>query len=235
MRLPFQHWIMAEVAAPKRLQTETATELDDLGISVLKSACSSEAKDLAVDWAELGLDALLKEGVLKDAPMLGTVVKICAMSKTIRDQLFVRKVWEFLRACPEFNELEKLGFVREHLDDLKKAQKLGDAIVLILDKLDDLEKAEMLAKMFTAFVRKHIDYADFRRLAAGIDRAFTGDLKTLVAKPPPSELNSEKSVAMLEPAGFVLTRGGESRAHAIGTRTDVSPLGNLFQKCMWEE
>ena len=34
---------------------------DDLGISVLKSACSSEAKDLAVEWAELGLDALLDE------------------------------------------------------------------------------------------------------------------------------------------------------------------------------
>jgi hypothetical protein len=28
---------------------------DELGISLLKSACSSEAKDLAVDWVELGL------------------------------------------------------------------------------------------------------------------------------------------------------------------------------------
>lgn len=208
---------------------------DELGISVLKSACTSEAKDLAVDWTELGLDALLDEGVLKDAPMLGTVVKMCAMSKTIRDQLFVRKVWKFLRACPKFNDLEKLGFVREHLDDSQKAHKLGDAIVLILDKLDDLEKAEILARMFAAFVRKHIDYADFRRLAAGIDRAFVDDLKTLVTQPPRPELNSAKFLALLEPAGFVFTGGGVSRAGAHGTQTDISSLGKLFQKCMWED
>jgi hypothetical protein len=32
---------------------------NELGISVWKSACSSEAKDLAVDWGELGVAALL--------------------------------------------------------------------------------------------------------------------------------------------------------------------------------
>src|SRR5919109_4353417 len=104
----------------------------ELGISLLKSACTSEAKDIAVDWAELGLDALLKEGVLKDAPMLGTVVRICAMSKTVRDALFVQKVWEFLRACPKFNEAEQAAFTDAYLGSLEKAQRLGNAIVLIL-------------------------------------------------------------------------------------------------------
>jgi hypothetical protein len=208
---------------------------DELGISVLKSACSSESKDLVVDWGDFTFDALLDEGVLKDAPMLGTVVKICAISKTIRDQLFVRKVWDFLRACPKFNDLERLGFAREHLDDQKKAHKLGTAIVFILDKLDDLEKAKMLAKMFAALVRKHIDYADFRRLSAGIDRAFVEDLKTLAAQPPKPELKSDKFLSLLLPTGFALTGGGESRGGAIGTRTYVSALGRLFQKCLLEE
>ena len=157
------------------------------------------------------------------------------VSKTIRDKLFVRKVWDFLRACPKFNDLEKLGFVREHLDDPVKAKKLSDAIVLILDKLDDLEKAAMLAKMFAALVRKRIDYADFRRLSAGIDRAFVDDLKILTAQPPSSSLNNEKFLRLLEPAGFVSTGGGVSRHGALGTRTDLNSLGKLFQKCIWEE
>jgi hypothetical protein len=149
----------------------------ELGISLLKSACTSEAKDIAVDWAELGLDALLKEGVLKDAPMLGTVVRICAMSKTVRDALFVQKVWEFLRACPKFNEAEQAAFTDAYLGSLEKAQRLGNAIVLILDRLDDLEKPAMLAKVFTAFVRGQISYDAFRRLSAGIDSASAEDLK----------------------------------------------------------
>ena len=208
---------------------------DDLGISVLKSACSSEAKDLAVDWAELGLDALLDEGVLKDAPIFGSIVKVCMVSKTIRDKLFVRKVWDFLRACPKFNDVEKLGFIREHLDDPVKAKKLSDAIVLILDNLDDMEKAAMLAKIFAALVRRHVDYADFRRLSAGVDRAFIDDLEKLIAQPKDSELKDEKFLRLLEPAGFASTGGGVSWAGAHGTRTQVSALGKLFQKCMWEE
>ena len=93
----------------------------------------------------------------------------------------------------------------------------------------------MLAKIFAAFVRKQIDLADFRRLAAGIDRVYIGDLKTLAAKPPRTEHNQEKFLVLLEPSGFVFTGGGVSRGGAHGTRTDISALGKLFQKCMWAE
>jgi len=207
---------------------------DELGISVLKSAVSSEAKDIAVEWSQFGIEKLLAEGALKDAPMLGTVVKICTMTKTIRDHLFMRKVLDFLRACPQFNDLEKMGFAREHLSDPEKIKKLGDTMVLILDKLDDLEKAEILAKLFAALVRKHIDYSDFRRLAAGVDRAFIEDLKILAAQSPRLEHNKESFLILLEPMGFVHTGGGVSRLGALGSRTDISPLGKLFQKCMAE-
>lgn len=225
--------ISSEAFEPAFLKENLVAE-DELGISVLKSACDSEAKNVVVDWAEFGLKGLT-EGVLKDAPMLKTVVSICSVSRTIRDHIFVRKVWDFLRACPKFNDLEKLGFVREHLDDPEKAHKLGSAIVLILDKLDDLEKTKMLAKIFAALVRKHIDYADFRRLASGLDRAFVEDLKILAADPPRPELKSDKFCALLLPAGFAVTAGGVSRGGALGPQTNVNSLGRLFRKCIMEE
>ena len=201
---------------------------DDLGLSVLKSACNSEAKELVADWSDLGLEALLDKTVLEHAPMFGTVVKICAISKTIRDRLFLKKVYGFLRACPEFNELEKLGFVREHLEDPAKAKKLCDGIVMILDRLDDLDKAEMLAKMFAAFVRKQIDYIDFRRLASGIDRACAEDLKTLLSYPKGKEICDEKFLRLIEPAGFVETAGGQSRAFVAGHNDIPQPFGKPF-------
>lgn len=208
---------------------------DDLGISIVKSVCSSETRDLAVDWAEVGIDLLLDEGVLKEAPFLGTVVKLASISKTIRDRLFVRKVCAFLKASPEFDDVERLGFAREHLDDPVKARKLSDAIVFSLDRLDDLEKAEMLAKVFAALVRKHISYMEFRRLAGGIERAIVDDLRVLLSNPASPMLENEEFLRLLEPAGFVSTGGGSSRAGAIGTRTDVNSLGKLFRKCMMEE
>jgi hypothetical protein len=209
---------------------------DELGISVLKSACGSEAKDLAVDLAEVGLDSILDEGVLKDAPMLGAVVKTCAISKTIRDRLFVRKVWDFLRACPRFNDLEKLAFVREHLDAPEKARRLGDAIVLILDKMDDLDKPQMLAKVFAALVRGKIGLDHFRRLASAIDIGFSEDLKEFIEKPTTNPEETKTLFRNLVRTGLVDITGPKLKAEP-GLRPiyfEVSELGNVFRQCMAE-
>jgi hypothetical protein len=216
---------------------------DELGISVLKSACSSEARDLAVDWAELGLDSLLHEGVLKDAPIFGSIVKVCLVSKTIRDKLFVRKVWDFLRACPKFNDLEKLGFAREHLEDPKKAEKLGNAIVLILDKLDDLEKPEMLAKVFASFVRGRIDFATFRRLASAIDIGFVEDLVALTKHQSKHGEVAPEYIPDLLRTGLTQIYGPREQAKDIHAQTPaplrrtfygVTALGEQFITCMSE-
>src|SRR6266567_492992 len=110
---------------------------DDLGVSIVKGACNSETKDLAVELAELGLDALLDEGVLKEVPVLKTIIACRKTWTTIHDQLFLRKVAGILLACPKFTEADKEGFAKEHLRDPKKAKRLGDSLVLILDRLDD--------------------------------------------------------------------------------------------------
>jgi hypothetical protein len=191
--------------------------------------------ELGADWADLGLDSILDETVLKHAPLFGTVVKICTISRTIRDRLFLKKVYGFLRGCPKFNDLEKIGFAREHLDEPEKAKKLSDGIVMIIDRLDDLEKAEMIAKIFAALVRKQIDYSDFRRLAAGIDRAYADDLKRLPTFPKNKEILDQRFLRLLEPAGFAENGGGMSPGGAIGTTTYLNRLGKLFYKCMTED
>ena len=207
----------------------------DVGAAIIRGACNAASSEFAIEFSEIGIDAFLNEGVLKEIPILKGIMACRKTWTAIHDQLFLGKVAGFLLSCPRFTEAETAAFAREHLADPKKAKRLGNAIVLILGKLDDLDKPQMVAKAFAALVRRRIDYADFRRLGAGIDRAFVGDLNTLTARPPPPELNSEKFLALLEPAGFVSTGGGVSRLGAHGTRTDISPLGKLFQKCMWEE
>ncbi|MCX6923227.1 MAG: hypothetical protein NT154_08470, partial [Verrucomicrobia bacterium] len=138
---------------------------------------------------------------------------------------------------PKFTEAEKNKFLEEDLRDPKSTKQLGDALVLILDKLDDLEKPAMLAKVFAAYVRGHIDYADFRRLAAGIGSSFVGDLKIICAQPLPPETNNDAFWAFLEPSGFAFTHSGKRIPSSSGTRFEItiSGLGKLFQKCMLEE
>ena len=213
---------------------ENTKPKNDLGISVLKSACSSEAKDLVFEWAELGLDTLMDEGVLKDIPFFGSIVKICGASNTIRDKLFVRKVWDFLRACPNFTQAEKEAFAQSHLNEPEKAQRLGDAIVLILDKMDDLQKPEMLAKIFAAFVRGKIKLEDFRRLAAAIDIGFLDDLKLFGSRTNWALDEMKALFPKLVRTGLIDLEGpnvpGQGGMGRISY--EVSELGAQFWRCM---
>ena len=137
---------------------------DDLGVTILKGACNAEARDVAVEVSEIAMHHLLEEGILKELPFLKTIVACHKTWESIRDQLFLKKVASFICACPRFSEAEKNRFADEHLSDKKRARRLGDAIVLILEKLDDLEKPEMLGKIFAGLVRGKIGLETFRRL-----------------------------------------------------------------------
>ena len=214
---------------------------NDLGTAIVRGACNPEAKSVAVDFSEIALDSLLEEGILKEIPVLKSIIACRKTWQAIHDQLFLRKVAGFVLACPRFTEAEKNRFLGEDLGDPKATKQLGDALVLILDKLDDLEKAPMVKKVFAAYVRGHIGYSDFRRLGAGIGSAFVGDLQTICVQPPAPEINNSQVWVFLEPSGFAVssTRNAPRILSSSGTRiqirSKVSSLGKLFQKCMLEE
>ena len=159
-------------------------EPDSMGINrlggvIIEGACNSEAKDLASDLSEIALDSFLEEGVLKEIPLSRSIIACRKTWETINDQLFLRKVVGFMFACSKFTEAERDAFRKENLNDAKKAKHLADTLILILEKLDDLEKPAIVAKAFSALVRRKIRLETFRRLAAAIDIAFIEDLKAL--------------------------------------------------------
>jgi hypothetical protein len=213
-------------------------EPKDLGRTIIEGVVKSDpAQDLGLELGEIGLDQLLDEGVWRDVPALSTVVGIVKTIGNIRDRLFVKKVASFLLACPKFTESEREGFAREHLSDPKKTKKLGDTLVLILDRLDDLEKPLMLTKVFTALVRRKISSTVFRRLAVALDLGFKDDLTSLAGKP---FLDLVKIHESLLRTGLVqIDNSGFRLGVAGGTNTDVatyslSILGHIFIHCMNE-
>lgn len=202
----------------------------DLGRSVIESACRSEVQDLAIDWAELGLDVFLSEGVLKDAPVISTVVKLCALSRTIRDRIFMRKVWDFLRGCPRFSAAETDAFIREHLDRAEKVHRLADALVLLLDRLDDLQKPLLLARAFAALVRGKISLEAFQRLAAAIDIGFFQDLHAFASCRGVALEQIGPVVLNLARTGLIHLKTGTMRRGMNAVWYEVSELGHQFQE-----
>jgi hypothetical protein len=159
--------------------TNSASNTTSLGTSLVESTWSSGGKDITADVSEFALDAELGEGILEKIPVFGLLVKGYGVVTTIRDRLFLKKVAQFLLGGSEVIEDEK-GQFREKLDsDPSFCRKVGETLVLLLDRQEDFDKAFILGKVFRGCLKDIIEYDTFLRLAAAIDKAFIGDLRNL--------------------------------------------------------
>jgi hypothetical protein len=129
----------------------------------------------------------------------------------------------------------------EHLADSKKATKLGETLVLLLDRLDDMEKPHMVAQVFAAFVRGKITFEVFRRLAAAIDLGSLEDLKEFAKVRPPTQqqgtvldVSTQILRTNLARTGLVSLPSFSQTAPILGVSFRENELGKAFRQIMNE-
>lgn len=186
----------------------------------------SKLNEVSVDIAEIGLDTFLDEGVLREVPLIGSIVNIVRSGFSIRDKLFIRKLCTFLIPLSNIPEQEKEKFAGKLDTDPKLKRKVGDNLILLLDRLDDLEKPQFLADAFKAYIRGDISYEDFRRLSSAIDIAFIDDLGTLTSVKEHASydlLHRLTRAGLAETARSTPTTFGETDIGVV-----LSELGRLY-------
>jgi hypothetical protein len=152
---------------------------EPIELSLVYSIDSEHLRDLATDAGELALDLILDDGVLREIPFFGTLIRIGGAFRSARERLFARRVANFLLTLASTPHSQRQSFVNE-LQDNKQAQRIGETLVGILDRLDDVEKARYIAKVFASYIRGQIDFETTRRFFSVIDRIFLPDLLRFV-------------------------------------------------------
>ena len=109
--------------------------------------------DLLADYAEVGIDRLLAEGILRELPGVGSFIGLIRTYRTARDYMFFKKIKRFAESLDTFSEAERQDFARRLDEDPKDRERMTDSLLLLLEQLDDIEKAVLLARAFAAFVR----------------------------------------------------------------------------------
>jgi hypothetical protein len=189
---------------------------------------NSGGLDPLIDIAESALDTFLYDDVTKEVPALRTLISICKLANGIRDRIFQGKIFKFIK-CVKDQAGENLLFAADIKNDEKIQKKAGEHLCLILEKLDDLEKIPLLAKAFIAFLRTKIDFTDYRRLAASIDRCFVPDTKFLTAFGVEEYLEDRKIVETLSNAGFIeLSSIPSIKGEGAKNKYAITDLGRLF-------
>ena len=118
----------------------------------LENSLSSDICDTVGDLAEVGLDAVMDDGILKDIPILSTVVGLYRIGYTIRERHEIKQlalfVAELNRGCTDESKrkqlLEKLN------SDTRKSKQEIEYILVVLDSYLEYEKPKMLAKLYMA-------------------------------------------------------------------------------------
>ncbi len=211
---------------------------------LVSDSLQHKSLELATELAEVGIDQLLSDGLLKEFPVLGTAVRLASLGLGVRDALFIRKVARFLR------ELALNGTHHEQpvqsgetfaMCTPEQAKRVGEAIALILDRMNDVDKPVILAQVFKAFARGKISFEQFRRLANSVDIAFVDDLRALARMNGGRTSDSSAYLESLQSSGLTaLSQTGTPVTSAYGESSVYHPviltdLGRLFIEATSEQ
>ncbi len=74
---------------------------------------------------------------------------------------------------------DRRKFVTKMNNSKKQKQKVGENLLLILEKLDNMEKPRILGNAFKAYIEEKIDDIDFVKISSIINRINIDDLYAL--------------------------------------------------------
>lgn len=133
--------------------------------------------ELGAEGTEIALKQALDDSVLKEIPIVGSIVKLYDIGASIRDRLFTEKVRQFLIAFNEVPEEKRSKLRKAVLSGKDECEKIVQKIILIIEFQSDLEKSELIANFFLAYLDEMISNSDLRRALDVTSTYFLDDLK----------------------------------------------------------
>lgn len=188
----------------------TADEPLDKGL--LETVFNADLRDVAKDSAEVFVDSFLTDGVLKEIPIVRSVIGLAKAGITVRDRIFLEKVIKVLSPLSKYSSQQRQEFLKSlDPDEVKKASQY---LILYIDRLDSIEKTAMLGKVFEAYLTGKISYKAMLYFAHFIDSVFIlvwKEYHTAIKKwvphhvAHPLEIATDNALA-LEKVGFYMEK-----------------------------
>lgn len=126
-------------------------------------ALASNNLDNALDYAEIGLDSFVSDEILKEIPIVKTVVGVVKSGLKVKEIFFAKKILTFLK---EFHSgklpMDKFyKFKKEFDTDKKYREKVMEQIMIFNDTFLQIEKSKVFANLFAAHLNEAYSWDDF--------------------------------------------------------------------------
>lgn len=140
----------------------------------------SNLTNLGGDILEIGIDAILKDGLLKDIPIVSTIVNLSRTGANIQDRLFLKKLLFFLNQIKDVPAHQRKQMI-ESIDSSKEYRvRVGEKLMYIIDSSHDHETSELISVVFRAYLEGRISYEDFLLASSSLNKLSIRDFRWFV-------------------------------------------------------
>lgn len=153
-------------------------QFDAISKSFTATLISSDLSGVAAEWVEVALDCILKEGFVRNIPVLGTLSAFWKAGIGVRDILFVRKLQAFLTNLGQ-HPVEKRRAMIDLLAASAAEEDVGEKLLALLERLDSSLKAKILARVFSTYVEGSISADEFWRISFILDKLPMQDIHVI--------------------------------------------------------
>jgi hypothetical protein len=203
----------------------------ELGPALIDTIGKADLTTLVSGVGETILDQFLDSGVLRDIPIFGSLISLTKAGAGIRDALFARKLYDFLKHIHDIPPAQRQEFAARISVDERHRRRVGENLLLLLDKLNDMSKPDMLGRICKAHIEGRIDFETLQRLGNAVERISVYSVPMLQAfysERSPQPEQSEEILQELAICGLVSIQFSPLIAGGKGGEFGRNELGKLF-------
>lgn len=150
----------------------------NLSESFKNTVSLSNLEEIAKEITEVTIDSFLKEGILKELPIMGSLIGVWKTGVAIRDYRFLNKILLFLDESSKLTPKKREKII-ERLEDIEYQTEAGEKLLAIIDQLETGSKAKILGKTMVLFGNNEITKEEFWRIAYIIEKLPMSDILAL--------------------------------------------------------
>lgn len=145
------------------------------------SLFNDDVKDLSTDISELAIDTMMSEGVLKEIPIIKSIIALSKTGMAIRERNLLKQTIFFIQGLNEGNiSQEKRKKYLDRLSNVDIAEKELGRVLYLLDGQIENMQSKILGRMYLAYVKEKINWIKFCELAEANRRMFVSDYDVLL-------------------------------------------------------
>lgn len=131
---------------------------------------------ISEDITEIALDSFLEDGILKVVPAISFITGTIKTTLNIREKIFAKKVLTFLSSLKNIPNDKRQEFINKLNQKKGFKQRLGETVIVLLEKIDNLNKPIIIGNLFKAYILEKISLEDFTKISSSVSRVDIDDL-----------------------------------------------------------